>query len=428
MKILVIGKGGREYIIGSILRESPRVTTIFSAPGNAGTSEIGVNVPIDMLDNRRLVEFALREKIGLTVVGPDRSLASGVVNDFQTAGLRIFGPTKAAARFEWSKVFGKEFMLRHGIPTAKAEWTGDYKTALDMAERKIREKGAVVIKADGLADGKGVKVTTCVREARKFLKEIMVEKTLGSAADIVLIEERLVGEELSIHAPIDGKSYLLFPPARDYKKSHNGNKGENCGGMGAVCTETLASDDLMKRIRTEILKRFMEGLTQDGIDFQGMLYVGVMITEDGPMVLEFNCRFGDPEAQVLLPKLEKPYLVDLLLATTERRLSEITLQFGKGASVCVAAVSGNYPGKYEIGKPIILKNIPKNVRVIHAGTKYVPEGDTFSNRTLITSGGRVIYIEAEEKNVAEASKIVYKAMKGVMFSGIRYREDIGDEL
>lgn len=413
MRILVIGSGGREHALVWKLRQSPRVTEIFCAPGNGGISQIAECVPLKISEHDALVEFARERGINLTVVGPDDALAAGIVDRFQSEGLRIFGPTQNGARLESSKVFAKEFMLRHGIPTAAS---GQFSHADEARAFAAKMSVPVVVKASGLALGKGVIIAGTHAEADAAIREIMEERKFGDAGAEVVIEEFLVGEECSIHALVDGRSYLLFPSAQDHKRALDGDRGLNTGGMG---TFSPASEVLPpafeQRVRTEVLDRFIAGLKADDLDYRGMLFPGLMITKDGIKVLEFNCRFGDPETQVLLTRLESD-LVDLLDATIDQHLDSVSARWRPEAAVCVILASGGYPGNYSGGKRIAGLD-GSEATVFHAGTKR--DGDDF-----FTAGGRVLGVTALAPTLAEARTRAYAAVGGIHFEGMQFRSDI----
>ena len=413
MKILVIGSGGREHAIVWKLRQSPRVSAVFCAPGNGGISQLAECVPIRISDHGALAQFAREQGIGLTVVGPDDALAAGIVDHFQKDGLRIFGPTQSAARLESSKVFAKDFMLRHGIPTAAS---GQFSSAEEARAYAAKMSVPMVVKASGLALGKGVIIAQTHAEADAAIREIMEERKFGDAGEEVVIEEFLVGEECSIHALVDGRSYLLFPSAQDHKRALDGDLGLNTGGMGTFSpADKVLPPELGQRVRTEVLDRFIAGVQADGLDYRGMLFPGLMITEDGPKVLEFNCRFGDPETQVLLTRLECD-LLDLLEATVDRRLSASEPIWRDVVAVCVILASGGYPGAYAGGKRIT--GLEKcGATVFHAGTKR--EGGDF-----FTAGGRVLGVTALAPSLAQARERAYAAVAGIHFEGMQFRSDI----
>jgi phosphoribosylamine--glycine ligase len=415
MKILVIGSGGREHALVWKLRKSPRVQAIFCAPGNAGIAEQATCVPIKATETAALLDFARQEQINLTVVGPDDVLAAGLVDAFEAAGLRVFGPTKAAAQLESSKVFAKDFMQRHGIPTAQSASFTDSGEA-HLYCRKM--KHPLVIKADGLALGKGVIIAPNAWTAAMAIHDIMEVRKFGDAGAKVVIEEFLVGEECSVHALVDGRDYLLFPGAQDHKRAYDGDTGPNTGGMGTFSPPAhLLTAEMEERIRREIMDPFISGLVEDGLLFRGMLFPGLMITADGPKVLEFNCRFGDPEAQVLLARLESD-LMDLLEATIDGSLAEQQPVWSNDSAVCVVMASAGYPGSYTTGVPI--SNVPaerEHVTVFHAGTRREKE-------QLVTAGGRVLGVTALGPDLAAARHRAYAAAEEIQFNGREFRRDI----
>jgi phosphoribosylamine--glycine ligase len=416
-RILITGSGGREHALAWKLSQSPGVEKIFIAPGNAGTSRIGENVSIAAEDVPSLLAFAKANAIDFTVVGPDDALAAGVVDAFEDAGLKIFGPRQAAARLESSKAFAKDFMIRHGIPTA------DYREFTDSAAARGYCRSAkypLVVKADGLALGKGVIIAANFAEADAALRLCMEDRAFGDAGSRVVIEEFLEGVECSIHALVDGSTYLLFPDCRDHKKAHDGDQGPNTGGMGTISPSGSVDDSLRARIRTEILDRFIAGTKKDNLDFRGMLFPGLMLTASGPKVLEFNCRWGDPETQVLVRRLESD-LLPLLEATATGALSSLTPDWNEKAAVCVILASGGYPGSYEKGKAITgLTDAATldSVEVFHAGTK--ASGDE-----ILTNGGRVLGVTAKADTLEAARGLAYQAADRISFEGVQRRNDIG---
>ncbi len=415
MKILVVGSGGREHALVWKLKQSPRVSALYCAPGNAGIAQIATCVPLNIADHTALLKFAQEERIDLTIVGPDDVLAAGLVDLFEANAMHIFGPTKAAAQLESSKVFAKEFMQRHGIPTARSGHFSDHIKAQLFAQKMTFP---IVIKADGLALGKGVIIAENHWQAALAIQEIMVARKFGKAGDRVVIEEFLVGEECSIHALVDGSSYLLFPGAQDHKRALDGDLGPNTGGMGTFSPPTkLLTPELETRVRREVLDPFLAGLKKDGIRYRGMLFPGLMVTADGPKVLEFNCRFGDPETQVLLPRLESD-LVDLLEATIDGRLADMEAKWSPRCAVCVVMASGGYPGTYATGKTIDGIDLAGNTAtVFHAGTKR--PGDDF-----VTAGGRVLGITVLADDLAAAREKAYAAVRQIRFEGAQFRRDI----
>lgn len=417
MKLLIVGSGGREHALAWKLKQSPRVTGIFCAPGNAGTAALGENVPISAGDIPALVRFAKEEGIGLTVVGPDDALAAGIADAFQAEGLRIFGPAAAAAQLESSKIFAKEFMRRHGIPTAESR---EFSVS---AEAQAYCRGArypLVVKADGLALGKGVIIAESPEAAAEAIRRSMDDGVFGQAGKRVVIEEYLQGAECSIHALVDGASYGLFPDCRDHKRALDDDRGLNTGGMGTISPSGTLDDALRKKVKEEVLDRFLAGLRADGMAFQGMLFPGLMMTKEGPKVLEFNCRFGDPETQVLVRRL-KSDLLDLLEAAVHGTLESARPEWDDRAAVCVILASGGYPGSYEKGKPITglekAAAMPEVV-VFHAGTK--AEGDS-----LLTNGGRVLGVTALGADLKQARARAYEAADIIHFDQMHCRRDIG---
>jgi phosphoribosylamine---glycine ligase len=417
MKVLVIGSGGREHALAWKIRQSPRVTEVVVIPGNAGTAGIGRNVRLKLADLSKIRSFAQEEGIDLTVVGPDDVLAAGIVDMFQAAGLRIFGPSQNAARLESSKSFAKRFMLRHGIPTARFAEFGssvDAKSAIDQFGFPL------AVKADGLALGKGVIIAANRAEAITAVDDMIERRRFGEAGRKVVLEEFLTGTECSIHALVDGNSYLLFPTAKDHKQVYDGNRGPNTGGMGACSPSGNLDDASLNEIREQVLEPFIRGIQVDGLDFRGLLFPGLMLTKEGPRVLEFNCRFGDPEAQALLPRL-KTDIVDLLEASIDGRLHCQNPDWDSRTAVCVVMASGGYPGSYETGKSISgLDHAEKahGVTVFHAGTQR--DGDR-----IVTAGGRVLGVTAISATQSDARKNAYEAVAKIHFDGSFFRRDIG---
>jgi phosphoribosylamine---glycine ligase len=418
MKVLVVGGGGREHALAWKLGQSESVTGVFVAPGNAGIKEFATAVTIPTDNISQLKQFALDRAIDLTVVGPDAPLADGIVDQFQQAGLKIFGPTKAAARLESSKSFAKEFMARYGIASPGFAVCDSANQAIQAVERF---GFPAVIKADGLALGKGVVIAHNLQEAQLAIRRIMEERQFGDAGNRVVVEEYLQGTECSIHALVDGQNYCLFPTAQDHKALYDGNHGPNTGGMGAFSPSPKLSTADLALIERDVLQPFLRGIQAEGITYQGLLFPGLMLTKRGPVVLEFNARFGDPETQALLPRLSGD-LVELLEATISGRLREVTPHWSSGASVCVVLASRGYPDRAEIGKPIVgLPEVSalKDVLVFHAGTRE-QEG------RIVTSGGRVLGITALGDSVLSARRKVYDAVGMIEFDGCYFRRDIGE--
>jgi phosphoribosylamine--glycine ligase len=418
MNILLIGSGGREHALAWKLKQSPRLTRLFTAPGNSGTAALGVNIPIAASDCAGLLAFAKEKKIDLTIVGPDDPLALGIVDLFKEAGLRVFGPTASGARLESSKSFAKDFMQRHGIPTA------DSKTFTDAASAYEYVRSAsypIVVKADGLALGKGVVIAQNLKEACEAVRQSMEEKIFGAAGATIVIEEFLTGVECSLHALIDGKEALLFPDARDHKRALEGDQGLNTGGMGTISPSGVCPQSILEELQRTLLKPFLRGLETDGLGFQGMLFPGVMITPQGPKVLEFNCRFGDPETQVLMRRLQSD-LLDLIEATLDGTLATHKPLWDSRPAVCIVVASGGYPGTIEKGKVIngmeaALASDPEVV-LFHAGAKE-------EDGTLYTAGGRVLGVTALGETLEEARRKAYAATDLINFEGKQYRRDIG---
>ena len=416
MKILVIGSGGREHALVWKLAQSPRVTKLFCAPGNAGIAELAECTPIAVTDLDQLAAFASEKRIDLTIVGPEVPLCAGIVDVFQVKGLRIFGPTKLAAQLEGSKVFAKNFLLKHNVPTASAATFTDTKAA----RAHLRNVGApIVVKADGLAAGKGVIVASTVEEADKAITEIMEQKAFGDAGAQVLIEECLQGEELSVMALVDGKSFQILATAQDHKRTLDGDQGPNTGGMGAYSPTPLLDKKLEAQI-TDVFERTLTGIHGEGIEYHGVLYAGLMIIKRGPQVLEFNCRFGDPETQVVLPRMDFD-LIDAVEATINGSLSKLKLAWKPEAAVCVVMAAGGYPGDYSRGQPIAgLKDAAKldKVCVFHAGTRRSTDGQ------VVTDGGRVLGVTALGKEIKDAARRAYEAVDQIHFDGAHFRRDI----
>lgn len=424
MKLLVIGSGGREHALVWKLAQSPLVTHMWCAPGNAGIGEerlakngAGVEcVPVGAEDLPALLAFAQRERPDFTVVGPDNPLAAGVVDLFQANGFKIWGPNKKAAQFEASKAFSQDFMERHGIPTAQS---GTFNEPVAAKQFCASLGGKCVVKADGLALGKGVLICTTLAQAEAAVDEIMVSKAFGAAGQRIVIQELLEGMEISLHALCDGKVAKLFPTSQDHKRALDGDAGLNTGGMGTYSPAPFLTDAELKSVGDAILQPWLRGCAADGIDFRGLLYPGVMLTKSGPKVLEFNARFGDPETQVYLTRLQND-LVELLLASAEGTLAQHELSWSANASVCVVMASGGYPGSYPKGKAITglaAANALPNTKVFHAGTAK-KDGQT------VTNGGRVLGVTAWAKDLAAARNAAYAAVDQIHFEGAHSRRDI----
>ncbi|WP_313804255.1 phosphoribosylamine--glycine ligase [Cytobacillus sp.] len=414
MKVLVIGRGGREHAICRKLYESPTVEQVFASPGNPGMEDVSHLVDIQENDQERLVHFAKENDIGLTVIGPEVPLLEGIVDRFQKEGLTVFGPKKAAAVIEGSKSFAKELMKKYGIPTAEYAVFSNYEEALVYLE----EKGApIVIKADGLAAGKGVTVAMTMEEARESLKEMLLGERFGNASSTVVMEEFLMGEEISLMAFVNGEVVIPLEIAQDHKRAHDGDLGPNTGGMGAYSPVPHISNEIITEAVKTILQPTAKALVQEGRDFCGVLYAGLIITESGPKVIEFNARFGDPETQVILPRM-KSDLAEVMLAVINGKTPEMI--WDEEVMLGVVAASVGYPEEYQKGSVLEgLEEIISDVYLFHAGTSKNSLGH------FITNGGRVLLAGAKAKTLEEAQKMVYTELKKVHCSGIFYRKDIG---
>jgi phosphoribosylamine--glycine ligase len=417
MKILILGGGGREHALAWKLRQSPQVEKLWCAPGNGGISQEAECVAAAAETPAGWADLAQTLGADLTVVGPEGPLVAGAADEFAARGLKLFGPTRRAAQLEGSKVFAKEFMGRHKIPTAPLygvhDSPGDAYSALCAVDWPM------VIKADGLCGGKGVLVAPTPDDATAFIGRLMEERALGPGGDKVLLEEALEGEELSYIVLTDGKAILPMVPTRDHKRVFDGNKGPNTGGMGAYSADGLLPPELEAQIRTEIVEPTIRGLAAEGIPYAGFLYFGLMLTADGPKVLEYNCRMGDPEAQAILVRADFD-LAGALLAAAEGRLAEVKPAWKPGASVCVVMASGGYPDKFEIGKEINgLADVGSGAIVFHAGTR--KEGSKY-----YTSSGRVLGVTAVGANLLGAAEAAYAAVRKISFDGAHYRTDIAN--
>lgn len=415
LKILVVGGGGREHALAWKLAQSLLVEKVFVAPGNAGTGMVAQNVAISDSDLDGLLAFTQENGIGLTVVGPEVPLADGIVDKFQAAGLPIFGPTQAAAQMESSKAFAKAFMQEYGIPTAKAAVFTDYEDARDyLAENP----GPAVIKASGLAAGKGVIVCDDTAQAESALQEIMLDRAFGRAGDEVLIEERMTGPELSLLVLTDGKTAVPLMPSRDHKRAYDHDAGPNTGGMGAFGPPPDVDQTLVDEIMSTVVLPTIRGMAECGTPYVGVLYAGLMLTADGPKVIEFNCRFGDPETQVVLPMLDGD-LAEIMLACVDGRLQPDLVQRHSGACATVVMASPGYPGSYPKGLPISgLEDVPEDVMVFHAGT-------SLADGQVVSSGGRVLTVSARGVDLATAVANAYAGVAKIHFENAHYRTDIG---
>ena len=417
MKTLLVGNGAREHAIAWKLAQSPLVSELVVAPGNAGAAALGRNAPIGAEDLDGLLRLAQREGVEFTVVGPEAPLAAGIVDRFQQAGALIFGPTAAAARIESSKTFAKDLMLRNGIPTARAEAFTDYGEALEyLAASPL----PIVVKADGLAAGKGVVVANTRDEARDALRRQMVEREFGDAGQRVLIEEHLEGGEISVFAFVDGEQVSELASACDYKRALDGDEGPNTGGMGAYSPPAAWNEELEREVRERIMVPAARALAALGSPFRGILYGGLMLTSDGPKVVEFNCRLGDPEAQVVLPRL-KTDLAAIMIDTVTRKLEGLSLEWDERPCVGVVLASGGYPGAYRTGREIRgLDGLEEDAMVFHAGTR-------LDDDIVATDGGRVLTVCALGDDLAQARERAYRSAEVIRFDGAQFRRDIAAE-
>lgn len=417
MKVLVVGSGGREHALVWKIAQSPLVKKIYCAPGNAGIAEHAECINLRVDDIQGLVNFASKNKIDLTVVGPELPLTLGIADEFLKKGLKIFGPTRDGAKIEGSKVFAKELMRRYGIPTAEFKIFTDRDKAIDY----ILEKGApVVIKADGLAQGKGVVIAKSMNEARKAIDDIMVKRVFGNAGSAVVIEDCLDGEEVSIICITDGDDFVLLPPSQDHKRVYDNDKGPNTGGMGAYSPVPFVNDSMIRKITNRIIRPVIDALSKEGIKYSGVLYAGLMIKKGNPYVLEFNCRFGDPETQPIMMRV-KSDIFEVMLSAVEGGISKTRIECDDNSAVCVVMASAGYPGEYKKGLEIKgLDNVKKmkDVRVFHAGT-------AFQEGKITTAGGRVLGVTGIGKDLMTAIKRTYDAVHMISWEGVHFRNDIG---
>ncbi len=415
MDILILGSGGREHALAWKLRQSSKVRKIFVAPGNAGTEKIAENVSLDLADHQEIISFAKTNNVGLVVVGPDDLLAHGIVDSLQAAGVPVFGPTRAAAEIEWSKAFAKQFMQEEGIPTARFAVFSDVNEAKKYLEQQSLP---IVIKASGLAFGKGVVIAETLDEGLAALDDMMSKGTFGEAGREVVIEGYLEGPEISIHAFCDGETTTLFPSAQDHKRAYDDDKGPNTGGMGTIAPVPWVTDEMMEKIKNMIVLPTLRGLEKRGRQFVGVLFPGIIVTKDGPKVLEFNARFGDPEMQSYM-RLLKTDLTDILLACINGTLGEVKIEWEPGAACCVVLASGGYPGKYETGIPIEgLSDEDDSVVMFYAGAKRIGE-------IVVTNSGRVLGVTAIGTTLESALGKAYQRVGKISFDKTHVRGDIG---
>jgi phosphoribosylamine--glycine ligase len=416
VNVLLIGSGAREHAIAWKLRQSPRLDDLFVAPGNPGTAELGTNLPLDDGDFDAVVAACRAHHVDLVVVGNEEPLAVGVVDQLAVEGIAAFGPARAAAEIESSKVFSKQLMARHGIPTAPFAVFEELAQARAYVEGQA---GPLVVKADGLTRGKGAIVASTRAEALEAIDAMMLRREFGAAGDRVVIEQRLSGREVSAHAFTDGQAIAHLPFSCDHKAVFDGGRGPNTGGMGAYSPPGWLDEETAQSIRTGVTEAAVRAMAAEGQPYRGVLYPGIMVTPEGPMVLEFNCRMGDPEAQALLPRLRSD-LLDVLWATVNNRLHEVALRWSADACVAVVLASGGYPGAYGTGLPIEgLDDVDPGVLVFHAGTRRSSGGG------LVTAGGRVLTVSATGATMEQARERAYRNVERIRFAGVHYRRDIG---
>ncbi|MDO8497395.1 MAG: phosphoribosylamine--glycine ligase [bacterium] len=416
MNILIIGSGGREHALAWKITQSKRLQKLYIAPGNAGTESLGINVPLDIKNNQEIVSFAKKNRVEMVVVGPDDVLAQGLVDDLTKAHIKAFGPTKIAAKIEWSKAYAKKIMRKNNIPTAAYATFHDAEKAKKYLQT---QKMPIVIKASGLALGKGVVISKTFEEAEKTVDEILVKNIFGPAGQEIVIEEYLEGKEISVHAFCDGKTVALFPISKDHKQIFEDNKGPNTGGMGTIVPVEGITKKTLPKIEEKIVKPVLKALQKEGRPFKGCLYPGIMLTKEGPKVLEFNSRFGDPETQSYM-RILKTDLIDIIEACIDGSLKNLKIIWEKKAACCIMIASKGYPGTYKKGDAIYgLKKAEefKDVVIFHSGTKKNKEG-------VVTNGGRVLGVSVTGKNIKEALKKAYLAVDQIQFDGMQYRKDI----
>jgi len=416
LKVLVVGNGAREHTLVWKLSQSPKVTQLFCAPGNAGTALLGTNLNIKATDVTALTAAVKENSIELIFIGPEAPLAEGIVDHFKKTGIPIFGPTRAAAQIEASKAFSKALFQKYGIPCARSQTFSDFEAAKDYVKR---QGAPLVIKADGLAAGKGVIMTETLDQAVEAVSSIMKNKAFGAAGDKVVIEEKLTGREMSFFAITDGKTVLPTIPACDYKRINDGDRGPNTGGMGSYSPPYFYTAELGKKIISQIIEPTIKAMAAEGRPYQGVLYAGLMVQNNEPKLLEYNARFGDPECQVIMPRL-KSDLLEIILATVEGRLEQVKPQWSDEVCVGVVMASEGYPGDYQTGLPISgLQDVDKDILVFHAGTKTGPKPGE-----VVTNGGRVLTVVTTGRTTNEARKKIYDNLPRIHFQGAQYRHDI----
>ena len=415
MKILVVGNGGREHALTWKLASSPLVDSLFVAPGNAGTATIAQNLEIASSDIPGLVQKAVELKIDLVVIGPEAPLAAGIVNHFHEKGIKAFGPTQEAARIESSKIFARDLMQKHNIPCAPGQLFTDYIEATHYLQSHPLP---VVVKADGLTAGKGVTVASTTQEAQEALKSLMKDRIFGAAGEQVIIEECLTGKEVSLLAFADGNAIIPMVPACDYKRALDGDRGPNTGGMGSYSPPGFFDNKMVEYVLKTIIQPIIRAMSDKGHPYCGVLYTGLIITDQGPKVLEFNARFGDPETQVILPRL-KSDLASIMQAVVTGRLGQVQIEWNNDACVGVVMASGGYPGKYKTGLPVTISpNLSQDINIFYAGAKKDEDGRIF------TDGGRVLTVTATGQTIKEARQKVYDNIPFIHFNNCHYRRDI----
>ena len=425
MNVLIVGNGAREHAIAWKIASSPYEPRILTAPGNAGTAQLGANFDISAGDIEGLVRLAKEESADLTFIGPEVPLAAGIVDRFREEGLRVFGPTKAAARIESSKSFAKEVMAAANVPTAEAEVFHNVVSAIEYVESN---EPPFVVKADGLAAGKGVIMSPTAEDAVSALNSMFVSRDFGSAGDTVLIEQWLHGPEVSVFAFVDGSYVSEMAAACDYKRAHDGDEGPNTGGMGSYSPPLFWNDELETRVRAEIMEPLATRMAEMGCPYQGILYAGLMLTDEGPKVIEFNCRMGDPEAQVVIPRL-KSDLLELALRIVDGDLSKRTVEWSDDSWVGVVLASDGYPGEYETGFEVIgLPDESDECMVFHAGTKLGEVLETNQNAKVVTSGGRVLTVSSRGNTIADARRSAYKNVDNIQYGNVFFRRDIAEHV
>ncbi len=420
MNVLIVGSGGREHALAWKIAQSPQLGQLYIAPGNAGTAAVlpgqSENVELRADDGAGLAAFCREEAIRLAIIGPEAPLAAGLTNVLQAEGVVVFGPGEKAARIEASKAYAKAFMLRHGIPTGRFAVFSEFEPALAHLQDTDYE---VVIKASGLAAGKGVLLPEDAKQAETALRDVIVDRKFGAAGNEILIEERLGGEEISLLAFTDGEGVSVMPPAQDHKRLLDGDRGPNTGGMGAYAPAQICTAEQVRELGADVLQRAVDGLRDEGAPFVGVLYAGIILAADGPHVLEFNCRFGDPETQALIPLLQSD-LLEICMACTQGRLADNDVRWRDGAAACVVLASEGYPGEYQKGRVIHgLEDVPTDVVAFHAGTDIGKDG------RVVTAGGRVLGVTGQGSTDRDALAKAYEGVRAICFEGVQCRADIG---